>query len=69
MSINETEYKMDIEGLQRALERLPPQSFLTITSREVTLTESYRGELSSESLGSRAVAKNLAAAAEQFNEE
>lgn len=70
MSINETRYKIDIEALQSVLGAFPPQTYLTITSTGVTLTECYcGGQVDSEISDSGPIAKKLDAAVTQFNEE
>ena len=66
MSINETQYKIDIDALQGALEILPLQTELTITAKSVTLVEFSDGQAKAPLRGSRAIAKKLAAATEQF---
>lgn len=65
MSINETEYRMDIEGLQSAMEKLCPTAVLIITSRGPALSVSSESTLRD----GRSIAKVLDAATEQFYNE
>lgn len=66
MSINETQYRIDIEALQRALGVLPGESELTITSESVVLVEYSDGQAGPPLRGIRAIVKRLTDAVESF---
>jgi len=70
MSINETQYKIDMDALQRVLGILRPHTSLTITAESVVLTEYYcGGQVDSEISGSGPIAKKLDAVTTRFYEE
>jgi len=68
MSIND-QYEIDIESLQSVLGILSPQTSLTITAKSVVLVEYSDGRADSGLVGSKAIAKKLNEACEQFYSE